>query len=283
MNGKSLDLGLWLRDQFVFLSASKPSRDPDRFPLVRERENRTSIEIEEAVLSLARAVFSRGGRLVFGGHPSISPLVASVAAEYFPPREIRSGREPVWIFQSKAFEKVIPKATTRLQELGYARIFWTESVNGEQFLAENAGKEQCLSSLRAMRQAMIDLRPPEGSGEYEQNRNPIAMVAIGGMEGVVREARLFLEQATGGVYVLRSTEGASARLYEYLRENFPAEATEIRVPGWEGRISFLEDFLPPESRPSAEISHDLPVASYAILMQILVMQIAKRNPLDPEH
>jgi hypothetical protein len=281
MNGENPDSGLWLRDQFVFLSASKPSRNPERFPLVADRMNGTSVEIEEAVVSLARAVFSRGGRLVFGGHPSISPLVASVAAEYFPAGEIEDGMEPVWIFQSRAFEKVIPKTTTRLKDLGYARIFWTESVDEEQFQPKDAGQEQCLNSLRAMRQAMIDLCPPGENSKLAPNRKPIAMVAIGGMEGVVREARLFLEQTAGGVYALRSTAGAASRLFEYLKENFPAEPAEISAYRWDRRISYLEEIFPFKAQPRREIDRDLPLASYAILMQMLVMRIAQRDLSSP--
>src|SRR5689334_641932 len=67
------------------------------------------------------------------GHPGISPLVASVAAEYFPARHIPPGKEPVRIYQSEAFRAVIPPSTQRWEELGYARIHWIDKQANEEF------------------------------------------------------------------------------------------------------------------------------------------------------
>src|SRR5262249_59078396 len=53
----------------IFLSASVPIREG-------WAEDAQPAEIEEAIVSIARAVFARNGRLLFGGHPSVSPLVA---------------------------------------------------------------------------------------------------------------------------------------------------------------------------------------------------------------
>ena len=49
----------------IFLSASLPYRPP----WAMEAQ---PTEIEQAIVSTARAVFARQGRLLFGGHPSIS-------------------------------------------------------------------------------------------------------------------------------------------------------------------------------------------------------------------
>src|SRR5580698_2066592 len=90
-----------LKNVVVFLSGSVPNRPG--FDKVEE----APFLIEQAVVSLARAVFAEGGRLVFGAHPSISPLVASVASEYRlagSPDEIR----PVIVYQSEAFTEVLP-------------------------------------------------------------------------------------------------------------------------------------------------------------------------------
>jgi hypothetical protein len=220
-----------LKDRFIFLSASKPSRNFQHFPLAPRRENRTSVEIEEAVVSLARAVFSHQGRLVFGGHPSISPLVASVAAEYFPARHIVPGKEPVWIYQSEAFRKVIPPATQGLEALGYAAIHWIERYDNEEFQPKLAGQEQCLESLRLMREAMIDLKPGKDQLPSPPD-HPLAMVAIGGMEGVLREARLFLEKTGGQVYVLQTTAGAAGQMVSHLHNNVAPD--EIRLPPRDG-------------------------------------------------
>jgi hypothetical protein len=268
-----------LRDQFIFLSASKPSRNLDRFPLAPARSNRTSVEIEEAVVSLARAVFAHDGRLVFGGHPSISPLVASVAAEYFPARHIASGQEPVWIYQSEAYREVIPESTQTLEKLGYARIHWIDKEGNEKHSDAEAGKEQCLKSMRRMREDMIDLNPGKGQPPSPHGRRPVAMVAIGGMEGVIREARLFLEKTPGRVYVLRTTAGAAVNLASHLQNNLLQEETPLSLRGWQNRVSVLEDIFSVSERES-RAEDALPLAPYAVLMQRMVLHIAGKEPTE---
>ena len=66
----------------VFLSASVPS--PERSHEYN-RIPEAPLRIEEAVMSIARAIFMEGGTLVFGAHPSISPLVARVIGHYYLP------------------------------------------------------------------------------------------------------------------------------------------------------------------------------------------------------
>ena len=56
-----------MRGRAILLSASVPSME--RAEIYKRIE--TIEAIEEAVVSMARAVFSEGGTLVFGGHPTI--------------------------------------------------------------------------------------------------------------------------------------------------------------------------------------------------------------------
>src|SRR5437667_261524 len=126
-----------LAGKAVFLSASVPS--PNRAERYRRVPN-SALEIEEAVISLARAVFAEGGQLVFGGHPTISPLVALVAGEYVVPepgerlserlaevpRSTGERRTPIVIYQSRAFETLLPAETVQMKSLGYATIRWTD-------------------------------------------------------------------------------------------------------------------------------------------------------------
>ncbi len=202
----------------VFLSASVPNRPEwvaDSKP----------IEIEEAVICLARAVFARGGRLLFGGHPSISPLIAAVAGEYFPVDPTRQIR-PVITFQSKFFRDNLPNETWELYRMGWASIEWTpeEMRNGLPDRDE---------SLNAMRRRML-LDPTLIDADREMQaavqRNllgpPKAMVAIGGMEGIADEAAMFLDfrsQWEAGkiaptivppLFTFTSGGGAAARLLE---------------------------------------------------------------------
>ncbi|MFG1384336.1 SLOG domain-containing protein [Xanthobacter versatilis] len=187
----------------LFLSASVPSQArAERF----RRHLNAAFEIEQAVISLARAIFARGGRLVFGGHPTISPLVAMVAGEYRKPRRAESGEESapasVVIYQSEAFREHVEEATLLIYTLESTRIEWVPAIGDERFDPKlPRGQPQCPLSLEAMRRRMLT------------ETEPHAMVCIGGMEGVLKEAELFNELYPGHpIYVLEATGGAAAEL-----------------------------------------------------------------------
>jgi hypothetical protein len=103
-------VGTRLRGKAIFLSASVPS--PKRNEQYQRIED-AHFEIEQAVISLARAVFSESGQLVFGGHPAISLLVAMVAGEYREPRYAETGEEkpPRFVYSSRAHSRGISPAT----------------------------------------------------------------------------------------------------------------------------------------------------------------------------
>jgi hypothetical protein len=72
-----------LRDRCLFMSANVPEIErSESYPRVEDAH----LKIDEAIISLARAVFFEGGRLVFSDHPSNTPLVAMIAGEYREPR-----------------------------------------------------------------------------------------------------------------------------------------------------------------------------------------------------
>jgi len=189
----------------ILLSASVPSDKRDeRFTKIKNAQ----IQIEEAVIGLSRNIFQAGGKIIFGGHPSISPLVAMVATEYSVNKEIENtsrnerGEKRITIFQSKAYEAVIPKETTSLFDLGYSDIVWTEAKNGEEFNPKIQKTAQCHKSLEFMRRGMM-------KGKVD------AFICIGGMEGVELEFDLFRElHPTKPIFILQSTGGASKILAE---------------------------------------------------------------------
>jgi hypothetical protein len=85
-----------LEGRAVFISASFPSGDRgERF------QPYDPAEIADAVTAVARAVFTVGGKLVFGGHPTITPLILFVAEEH---RHLNA----VDVFQSGWYEREIP-------------------------------------------------------------------------------------------------------------------------------------------------------------------------------
>ncbi len=183
----------------IFLSASVPYRE-------EWIEGSKPSEIEEAIISIARAVFARKGRLLFGGHPSVSPLVSAIASEYFPPDPARLIR-PVVTFQSEFFRKNLPDETAAMVRMGWSAIEWTEDRNARD------------PSLKLMRELML---PEVRGGAFARNelRPPLAMIAVGGMEGIRDEALVFLSrQEKWGppqrpIICFRSGGAAAARLLE---------------------------------------------------------------------
>ena len=159
----------------VFLSASVP--DPRRHP--RYIGSADLVGIREAVLALVQVVLPRS-RLVFGGHPAISPLVV-LAAD-------RVGmRKHVRIFQSMLFRAVAPAAS-----LALPCIEWTPAIS-----------EDREESLRAMREKML------------ASEMFAAGVFIGGMEGVEAEFTLFRQRYPEvPVYAIASTGAAALDLWQ---------------------------------------------------------------------
>lgn len=194
----------------ILLSASVPSeRGDEKYIKIKNAQ----IQIEEAVIGLARNIFQANGSIVFGGHPSISPLVLMVATEFKINREAEDMSrnenylKPISIFQSKAYEGFIPNETTGLYSLGYSNIVWTDAAPGEKYNPDVKEKGQCRESLRLMRKEMI-------GGDID------ALVCIGGMDGVEAEFKLFRElHPQKPVYLLQTTGGASKILAQEFANN----------------------------------------------------------------
>jgi hypothetical protein len=239
-----------LEGRAVFLSASVPA------PESAEHYRRVAdahLEIEEAVISLARAVFSEGGTLVFGGHPAISPLVAMVAGEYLRPRAgagTARGEPPIHIYQSRIFEGHLPQETPAMFRAGYARLHWTEAVDGERYDPDlPRDRPRYPASLRHMRETMI--------GESR----PAAMVCIGGMEGVEQEVEIFARlRPAAPIYTFAETGGAAALLAE-------ARAGSVRAIDREVLARLAEV----RGRPVASATSVVP---YPLIAQRLVAELA---------
>ena len=267
-----------LRDVVVFLSASVPNREG--FKKVPD----APFLIEQAVVSLARGVFSEGGQIVFGAHPSISPLVASVASEYRlagSPDEIK----PVVIYQSEAFTEVLPKDTSDMFRFGFAELIWTEARGGEKYILKEPASRSCPQSLRHMRERMI------------RETKPRIMVVVGGMEGVFEEVDLFSDfwmhntellrdkpKPPPLLYVATSTGGAAARVpeetrFEVLKELLTDPASELPFlheieQDWERETALTE---PREAIASDAIGdpREVPLPALGAMMQWLVGRIAE--------
>lgn len=255
-------VGHSLRGKTIFLSASIPKVErAERFLRVPD----AAFEIEQAVISLARAVFSEGGRLVFGGHPAISPLVAMVVGEYREPRHAESVEErhaaPIEIFQSRAFDGYLPDETLLMYRLGYASITWVEPVDEERYDPKSEDDNTpCPKSMERMRARMLDQSSPD------------AMVCIGGMEGVESEVKMMLERRPQTpIYVLERTGGAARLLRDFYPGNVRFIDTEIIE-----RIEKLRAELLPRDTPVQDTEHRA-LVPYPLVMQTIVEEISNQT------
>ena len=166
-----------LGGRHVFLSASFPSGD--RGEAVRPYD---PFAVADAVTALVRAVLSRDGKLLFGGHPTITPLVLSIAME-------RGSKHSVDVFQSEWFRTQVTPETQRLSDLGFGRIHWIVSY------------PDLDRSLHAMRKQMLKFGRVAGA------------VFVGGMNGIEEEHRLFGRVLPDVPRIpVRGPGGAAARL-----------------------------------------------------------------------
>lgn len=154
----------------IFLAASVP--DPRRAP--EYAKSADTVAIASAVSALVHVVLGRR-RLVWGGHPAITPMVYSVAeglnVDY---------SEWVTLYQSSYFEDLYPEDNER-----FRNIIYTERRGGRE------------ASLLHMRQQML------GGNTFA------AGVFIGGMSGIVDEFRLFRQlQPKAALAPVASTGGA---------------------------------------------------------------------------
>jgi|ERR1700693_507211 len=157
----------------IFLSAGVPTREPFA-------SHFDPLAIREAILALV-AVTVRERELVFGGHPSISPLVEHAARSL-------GALDQVHIYQSRYFEDELPEAARK-----FPNLHWTEAVHGT--------GDDLNNSLTEMRESMV------GSADF------CAAVFIGGMEGIFEELRLFEgRHRNARIIPVASTGGATQEI-----------------------------------------------------------------------
>jgi hypothetical protein len=176
----------------VFLSSSIPVRgwQGDYEPL----------EITDAVVACVSAIWIAGGKILYGGHPAIAPLLLSVAQDFRPEAEENqaSAEDPlVTVYQSSLYESLIPAETRHLEAARLGRIRFIPAAPGE--LPERGRN---LASLDLMRQAML-----------ARENDPAFALFIGGMEGIVDEYRQFRTQFPGRpVYPIGAPGGEARKL-----------------------------------------------------------------------
>lgn len=159
----------------IFLSASVPSSDSEFY------DHSDPMLIQAALRTFLYTVLGRK-HLVFGGHPTISPLILAICEDLGV-----DNKAAVTIYQSQYFLKDTPKVNTRFANL--------VKVNA-------AGTRE--SSLAIMRTIMLRQH------KYE------AAVFIGGQQGIFQEHNQFKKMhPSAKVIALRSPGGASAKIESF--------------------------------------------------------------------
>ena len=166
----------------IFFSASVPKPGREFYG------TEDVIAIRDSVIALASVVLTNPQyHLIWGGHPSITPLIALVLERY----DLKMS-DRVTLYQSDWFREFFPPENQDI---------------GNRVITEKQGDVK--TSLELMREKMI------GDNEYE------AAVFIGGMGGIFDEYDLFTSKHSEVKVLPVASTGAAARaLYEKFRERF---------------------------------------------------------------
>jgi len=158
------DLGP-LYGKWVFLSASLP--DP--------KDQAAAEKLEGFLYALARGILTSGGGVVFGGHPSVTPLLARFAKEArLPPGRIH-------LFQLERFRGGEPPEVQLLVDLGQ-RVDWVPP----RFGLDNTSEASFQADLEEMRRLMVNAAADAAvfvGGKTADN--------VGGYPGIRMEHELF--------------------------------------------------------------------------------------------
>ena len=174
----------------IFLSASIPTVGREYY------EGSNPLLIREAVVAFTRVCMEYNIEFYFGGHPAISPLVYQIAKNYLMDKEA-----PIRIYQSAWFKDKIPSEIKY-----YGNIVWTPKC-------DNMG-----DSVQLMRDKM-----------FEENKDTCCAVFIGGMDGIIDEAKKILSLCPGiKLLPIASTGCASAFVYsKYRIHNIDMESNVV--------------------------------------------------------
>lgn len=159
----------------VLVSASMPASMAFSFK---------AYKLQDFFVTFSRGLLDLGGTLIFGGHPSITPLVRRIAYEF-------SGPPRVELFQWTRYRDEAPP------EAHDTRVFNVHWIDGD--------------SIGPMREAMIDkARAAVFLGGKTLAENP-----VGGKSGIRDEyERYLLKRPQGPAYLLGLLEGEARLLID---------------------------------------------------------------------
>lgn len=186
----------------IFLSASipLPERDPKYF------ETADIVAIRDAIIALTTVVLPKH-KLIWGGHPSITPLI-----NYVMEKLGLNIQEHVKMYQSLWFKDKFPEDNNKFEN-----IVFTESL------------KDIPSSIQLMRERML----------FENDY--AAAVFIGGMNGIEDEYKMFIEKHQKAILLPIASTGAATRiLYDNL---LPDQFKNERMLKDYGYMSLFQNLL----------------------------------------
>jgi hypothetical protein len=184
----------------VFLSASIPYPDRDK----KFYDTADIVSIRDSVRALATVVIPKA-HLIWGGHPSITPLIRFVLDKM----NVELNKH-VTLYQSLFFEEYFPP-----DNFAFENIVLTEKGNNRD------------ESLELMRSKLI-------------NENDFKVgIFIGGMEGINDEYLMFKERHPNALILPIASTGAAAKI---LYESQP-QAYDIRLKNDYAYMALFRDLL----------------------------------------
>lgn len=229
----------------VFLSASVPHPQRDaRFlqgPLQEWLMLRVIDQrVFDAVQCLVAQQLAAGGRLVHGGHPTITNAIAAQAGNWrlndaegsaAAGEGAAATEPPVLLYQSEFFAHLqAPPGREEMRQAGFAAVRWTARTIAElqldglplrerfplrpEWIEAWLPQQAAPGAPAALREALLAMRL-----QMLLETQPRTALCIGGMEGIEAEARLYTDlcdhgllPGDGDVHVLASSYGAAAQL-----------------------------------------------------------------------
>lgn len=186
----------------IFLSASVPL--PERHP--KYHHSADIIAIRDAVIALVTMVLPKH-RLVWGGHPSITPLIYFVMEQ----RDLKI-QDHVRLYQSLFFKDSFPSDNNNFENIVFT---------------ENMGDVH--SSIQKMRERL-----------FSENKFD-AGIFIGGMDGIEVEYRMFRESNPEAILLpIASTGAATKIIYDTIIPNRDKNERFVKDYGY---ISVFQHFL----------------------------------------
>ena len=186
----------------IFLSASipLPSRD------TKYIETADIIAIRDAVIALTTVVLPHH-RIIWGGHPSITPLIYYVMEKLD-----MNTQEHVKLYQSLWFKDIFPPDNNKFENIVFTKK-----------------EDNIPASIKLLREQMFL------ENEFS------AAVFIGGMDGIEDEYRMFKEYHPEAVLLPIASTGAATKLvYDNL---FPNNLKNTRLEKDYGYMSLFQKFL----------------------------------------